>query len=298
MDSPDMPRAPEKTLPVEAIFTQCLKWHDEFDRTVWQGRESYHNRHHVMASCTAADLIIESVINGEEDVLGIKQDLEKWNLEHTGDNWTLEEFRGAVKNAFAAHDLGNVAEKMIVKNGKPELVFLKKYTAVGAEERSVEIAGSIIDAEEMSLAQKVRYKELVKHLVKETTIDYGDQAAMFRVLMRVSDQIGGHLLTTQKNGQLGLLREIITENPEAAKGFDYEALGRFFRYPVRRFPELLPFSDAQQHLVKNVWKRKEEFDKNKKPFTDGEAVAARKFMRRVSIENTLERSRLRKPEQS
>ena len=238
----------EALSPTEAIEGNYLEWYQEFDEQNWQKEYSLHNPDHIRADFESADLLIQAALKGNDsDPLGIIKDLEAWNKDRPEAKISREELPLVVRIAFAAHDLGNIASQAKEVDGKLSLDYFKDgYKAKNAEARSQQIAEQVIKASELIQDQKDRFQPLVNHLVNETKYDFGEKT-QFQVFMRVVDQIGNDLFSSNENRVIGLLMEMANENPEAV--FVPDA---FFNFSLRRFGELVP-SEKTREAVLAIW---------------------------------------------
>lgn len=191
----------------------------------------------------------ESSAEENNDPLGIKGDLEKWNNEHPNLKIKDNEFSFVVRMAFAAHDLGNIASGFD-ENGN--IVFLDKYQAKDAEERSKEIAKFLISQSSLDDDQKRRFLPLITHLIDQTKyfFDEGGKDKLFARFVRVVDQIGGNLFSKdypndQQDLSLGVLYETIYEKGEST--FTPNVL---FNFVVNRFPELVEDENLRNNILR------------------------------------------------
>lgn len=232
--------------PSNEVVSQSLAWHDEFNRKSWQGKDSFHDREHVRATLTAAGRLIEAAQAGN-DPLGILDDLRRWNEQHPETQISQDELPEVIKITFALHDTGNIAERVIKRNGKSlESVFYEHYKADNAESRSQEIAEKVIGASRLTEDQKRKFLSLVKHLINETKFALSGDVP-FGVFARVVDQVGNAIFNENEKMVIGFLEEMRTEDPcaEFPPAF-------FFNFARRRFEQLVP-EEKTRFSVLEIW---------------------------------------------
>ncbi|PIS09423.1 hypothetical protein COT75_01955 [Candidatus Beckwithbacteria bacterium CG10_big_fil_rev_8_21_14_0_10_34_10] len=244
---------------VDEFVSQCLNWHQQFNRDVWGERESYHDEVHIRATLLAGEKLIKAALKGN-DPLNILKDLEKWNQDHPGLEIKEEEFMDVFKLAFAGHDLGNVAQGVSEKNGNLKLDFLAHYTAEKAEDRSQKIVKRILNASGIDQNKKERFLPLVLHLINETKYNFDGQD-LFAVFSRVVDQMGSTLFSVRgiKSDVVGLAQEMIVENPLVKITPNFSL--NFFEL---RFKQLVK-DEKTRESIKEIWggKPPDKFEANK-----------------------------------
>jgi len=183
----------------------------------------------------------------DNDPLEIIKDLEAWNQDHPEAKISREELPFVVSDTFAVHDTGNIASRTKEVEGKLSLDYFKDgYRAKNAEARSQQIAEEVIKASGLPRDQKDRFLLLVNHLIGETKYLF-DKKTQFRVFMRVVDQIGNDLFSSNENRVTGLLMEMANEDPEAEFVPDL-----VFNFSRRRFAQLVPDEGARKAILA-IW---------------------------------------------
>lgn len=145
--------------------------------------------------------------------------------------------------AFAAHDLGNIVSGFD-KNGN--IIFLDKYQANGAEERSKQIAEHLISKLSLNDDQKRKFLPLIAYLIDQTKFlfDEGGENKPFARFVRVVDQIGGNLFNSQDNRVIGLIFEnVFEQGTYTIKDPNY-----FFNFVINRFPQLV----GEESKIKDI----------------------------------------------
>lgn len=249
LDSPESTVVNNELGPkIKEFVNKCLEYHEKFD-IEWRkkGRVSYHNENHVNATLDAAQKLVDAALKDNNDPLGILNDLQIWNDNHRDAVVGQDDFIYVVRMAFAAHDLGNIA---YVENGK--IIYLDKYQADGAEDRSKQIAERLISQSKLTDDQKRRFLPLITHLIDQTKyfFDEGGKDKLFARFVRVVDQIGGNLFSKdypndQQDLSLGVLYETIYEKGEST--FTPNVL---FNFVVNRFPELVEDENLRNNILR------------------------------------------------
>ncbi len=230
----------------DPILAQCLNWHKKFKQEHWQGKASFHDEYHIQSTLEAVTLLIRAARKISTDPLKILADLETWNTQHPEIQITEDEFGLAARLAFACHDLGNILKTTILENNQVEPVFWQTYTAQNAEARSQAAASALIHASKLPETLKLKLLPLVNHLIDQTQFALAEPVPFYR-FAKVVDQIGNSLFTTNRECQVGLLEEMVGENPDTEiNPF------QFFNFARIRFPELLP-DETARHQILHIW---------------------------------------------
>ena len=171
--------------PIQKIISLSSGWHSYFEN-LWnekQNKFSYHNSAHVSAGLKAARMLVDqSTKEFVKDPLDIIRDLNHWNETQSPKNQiTIDELREIIEIAFACHDLGNICRQVKNDNDQLEPDFLDIYTETNAEERSKEIAKTIIKNSRIEDGKKEKYVKLVTHLIGHTTYQ-GNSQKPFAIL--------------------------------------------------------------------------------------------------------------------
>lgn len=240
-------------LRTDEITRECLGWHNEFDQKIWKNEASFHNAEHIRATIIAAEILVEKALTGN-DPLKIMDDLEKWNREHPSKQIEREELSKVVRLAFASHDLGNIAQEATEQDGKVSLIFLPQYMAKGGEDRSQKIAKTVMENSKIPEEQKRKWLPLVQHLINETKFMLEGKVS-FGVFTRVVDQIGNNLFNTNEKMVIGLLKEMLVENPQA----EFTPYS-FFNFAKGRFGQLVPNENTRASILE-IWGKKLPEDK-------------------------------------
>lgn len=223
---------------VKELQISSLDMHLQFDEKRPR-RFSFHNFEHIFAAVKGAMILYEKAKQENDDIFGLRVDLERWNNSHDlqGNNAiSFEEFADVLRLAFSFHDLGNIAD---VIDGKVVLRESGLYKADGAEERSIEIARIMLrDKPELQ-----KYLPLIEHLIEETKYNYLEKedkegntgnARPFAVFVRVVDQIMTNYLRRDYPEFIeGLQEEAIDEKKEPLSKEKIE------NFTTTRLPELL-----------------------------------------------------------
>lgn len=243
---PDCRICPKEVPAGEEIVSQCFAWHEEFDQKYWQGKPSFHNKQHLQTTITAAELLIQAVSRGE-DPLGMAADSQIWNEQHPQEQIKQEELPEIVRLALACHDLGNIMESVSVgQNRETRPVFLPAYRAGNAENRSIAIADEIIKSSRMPEDRQRRYLPLIRHLIDQTKFNVSPEAPL-GVFIKVVDQIGNDILNQDNNRVIGLLEEMMSEDPDRAFSPFF-----FFNFSSVVFSDLVASKETREKII-SIW---------------------------------------------
>lgn len=232
-------------------------WHDQFDREIWQGKDSFHNREHLRATEITAQKLIDAAIEGN-DPLKIRAELGRWNEDHPDVRIDLTEFKKVARVFINRHDDGNVIKEVKIVDGKPQVAFLDKYEAAGAEERSKEITKAMLPYSDLTESEQQRFEPLIMELIEQTKfVEDKNRINYFATFARVCDQIGNDLFSNNESRVQGLINEMVSENPEA----EFRPSPYFFyNFARERFPQLVPDSSVREAVYK-IWGRTEREEK-------------------------------------
>ena len=222
-------------------------WYEEFKINRWPKPYSFHNLDHIKADCQAADKLTAAAFLGN-DPLRIREDLFKWNQKHSDNQIKETELAAVCEMALIFHDLGNILETVINKDNTLVPVFLDKYLAKGAEDRSGKIA-KILMENSLSDKTKERYLRLVLHLIEQTSFIVSEKCP-FGLFTRMVDQIGSGLFAENKTRNRGLLEETLAENPQTEIVPD-----SFYNFTRLRLTELVPDHAIRQAIL-DIWDKK------------------------------------------
>lgn len=251
---------------VRRLARACVALYRE-QREKWKalGKDSMHNEHHVLAGWRAGARLVEKATNFGPDPLGIRKDLQEWNLKRVADERVPEsELPLVFEVASMMHDLGYGYEIRVNEKGQKEMVYRGKLGQVGYdsgehEDRSAEIAAWLM--EKYIPADNVkRWLPLVKHLTHNTKYELNEaqRKEPFALLMQMSDQVG-QAVFNQTDFQKGLLDEMLAENPnQPIVPFN------FFNFPQRRFLQLceaykIEKPETLRSVLSSLWGRQIPF---------------------------------------
>jgi hypothetical protein len=242
----DHEATPEHLQPENEIIEQCLDWHQEFDRYHWK-KISFHNVRHITTCLISARALLDKALYTPDDPLNINQDLDSYNqVAASPHKLSQDDLYLATLIAFACHDLGNIAEDIVLENGKLKIVFQKSgYKAKDAEERSSSMAKTIIGNSKLSTRQKERLTPIVQHLIKQSTFDL-DSTALFGRMVRVVDQIGSAVFLPDNTRVPGLLTESLNEGMTVFNPDEY------YNFARKRMVELVGDSKDRVNVLA-VW---------------------------------------------
>lgn len=250
----------KESLTSEEILELPFVWHDQFDREVWKGKPSFHNRDHIEAVEKANEVYLKRP-KKELDSLKLEESLVLWNEQNPEAHISESELPEALEWAIKTHDLGNIMSGVKAVAGTLTPKFLDNYTAKNAEQRSQDIAQVLIESSDIADEKKERFTPFVRHLIKETIYEMKGSNIPFALYMRMVDQIGNDFYSANKKRVEGLLEEIKVELPEAEI-----VLYDCYNFSGKRLPELLP-GENDQLALKKIWKplpsEKPEFSKEK-----------------------------------
>ena len=230
---------------VGVVVEKCLKFHNQFDKKL-NLPASYHNDFHIKATLASSQLLMRAAIDEGNDPLGLVRDLDLWNSKYPDNFIEKNELENILKLAFSCHDLGNIANVPKIIDGKINLLFLPKYKAEGAEERSGQIAQKLIRLMNISEKEKQRILHLVLHLIRETKYTQEKEGA-FGQFVRVVDQIGGNLFSENKDKERGLLIEMKGETPS----MEFNPYV-FYNFVRARFPQLVQDEKSREAIL-GIW---------------------------------------------
>lgn len=229
--------------PSEQMLEVSYALHNQFNEEVWNAgkpeRASFHNAEHIRAVAQGSDKLIDAAQFGN-DPLNLQKDLDRWNEAHPDAVVSnLQELKKVFRIAYSAHDFGNTSESVKNVDGRLEPQYLDKYTAKDAENRTIAMLPTILEAEsDLTDDERTRFLPLVTDIVERTRFGYPttDQLGEepFAKAVRVMDQIGNDLLTTNQRVVEGLLEEIVSERPDAT--FNPTL---FYNFARKRLPQLL-----------------------------------------------------------
>lgn len=191
---------------VNELIKNQLELHKKFDSLVWKDKESFHNAEHIRAVTEAATTYLDKS-SRESDPLGVWRDLDAWNQQDPDIYVSDDEFRQIALFAIGLHDTGNFSNL----DESNIQIFLDKYTAAGAEERSKLILINVINNQSLDPKVKEKYIKLASDLIDQTK--FAEKLQFFGKFMKVVDQIGNDLFSKNEKRVTGLLNEMISENP-------------------------------------------------------------------------------------
>lgn len=255
----------KEALTLQEILKLPFVWHDQFDREVWKGKPSFHNRDHIEAVEKANEIYLKRQ-KKELDPLKLEESLVLWNEQNPEARILRSELPEALRWAIRTHDVGNIASAVKVVAGILTPVFLGNYTGKNAEQRGQDIAQALIESSDIASEKKKRFVPFVRHLINETVYAAEDANTPFALYMRVVDQIGNDFYSANRKRVEGLLEEIKVELPEAEI-----ILYDCYNFSGKRLPELLP-GENDQLALKKIWKPlprvKQEFSKERVKISD------------------------------
>lgn len=211
---------------LEQICSRCLELHAQFDREKWKDKTSFHNDKHISATVEASDKLIAAAAQGN-DPLGLNRDIQRWNENNPGAQINdINELKQMAALAFSLHDLGNIASDISIENGIITADYLDKYTAEGAEDRTIVMAKKIIIAGNLSGDEQQRYTEVVTHFVNQTRFtlhkkpdsrEFAEEP--FIRFVKLCDQVGNDIFSTNPDREQGLIEEgvILKKDPAFAQ---------------------------------------------------------------------------------
>jgi hypothetical protein len=241
--------------------------HTLFDRNIWKNLPSFHNYDHIRAVHEEMENYFTHLRNNpaDSDPLRIRESITKWNEDHPDHKITLDQLELAMSLAIQCHDLGNfmrsgeASEDVAAIDGqKIKYTFLSKYRSgkiaylegeqaeETAEDRSIRIAKFLLHRRDLlpttttpTQALPAYLEPLVCHLIDETRYAFsperGGNQSPFAIAMRVFDQIGNYIHNFNPISLVGLMIELVLENPY--KKFNPHQFANFAFY---RLKELLP----------------------------------------------------------
>ena len=240
---------------VEQTLILAKSWYEQFRTNIWLQQHSFHNWYHIEADTQATNKLLTAAIDGN-DPLKIINDLVRWNQTHSDQQIEKRELLRVFEIALVLHDLGNILTTVIkLENDTYQPVFLTKYMAKDSEARSVQIAKILLE-NSSSIEVKTRYLPLILYLIEQTSFVFFE-GSIFGLLVRLVDQVGTGLFDQNKTRLIGLLKEIVVENPQASF-VPYD----FFNFNKLRFGELVPDKNIRESLLK-IWGKKLPSEKNK-----------------------------------
>ncbi len=235
-------------------------WHDQFDREVWNGKPSFHNRDHIEAVGKASEIYLKRP-KKEADPLRLEESLALWNKQNPEVCISESELPEVLRWAINTHDLGNIMSEVKAVAGTLTPVFLDNYTAKNAEQRGQDIAQVLIESSDIASEKKERFVPFVRHLIGETVYKMEDPNIPFALYMRMVDQIGNDFFSVNRKRVEGLLEEVRVELPEAEI-----VLYDCHNFSGKRLPQLLP-GENDQLVLQKIWKplpsEKQGFSKKK-----------------------------------
>lgn len=227
----------------------CLDAHKRFDREVWAKEYSFHDESHISSVIASSDILIDGVMSGD-DPLDLLGDLDRWNVEHPQNVVNPSEIKDVFRLAFAMHDLGNIAEK-IDENGN--FVFLEKYVADKAEERSIGMVDKLLKVSGVKKEEADRLSPLIKHIIQNTVFDPEDREAPFAIYTRVTDQIGNNYFSGKNSFDRSLSLATEIQNETKDKTFKPD---EFINFTVWRFKALVP-DEVKRAKILKIWNKQE-----------------------------------------
>lgn len=228
------------------LTNQSRQLHLTFEKDHPNG---YHNFIHVSTVTEAASLLIDSATKNN-DPFNLSQQLDQYNISHHT-NFHLDNFYHICQIAFSLHDTGNICQ--VNQSGQP--VYLPYYTASDSEIRSQSNATNLLNLNPVFQNLSSQYQSdvlsLVNYLISHTVYQETNLDQPFATFVKVCDQIGILLLTSQQEinrQQQGLIAEIATENPQ----WRLENPDQFFNFVHHRFPILVPDDQTRQAIL-DIW---------------------------------------------
>lgn len=234
---------------IREIQEKAFRYHQEIDQRRG-GFPSFHNYYHVVSSVEGAIIFWqEADRDPENDPLGLRESLKKWNKNNQGDI-SFKELADILRLGFSLHDLGNIAE---IEEREIILRRSGKYMAKNAEERSKQIAEFLIKKSNLIRREKQRYLPLVINLIEETKYDFSQfrgKEFPFALAVRVIDQIISGYLRRDNNFIQGLAIEVEEETGEKLELEKEDPDGSKFR--ESRLLKLLPDEERRRQVLKII----------------------------------------------
>jgi hypothetical protein len=250
--------------------------HTSFDEKIWQHLPSFHNYDHIRAvHKTMKDYFtfLRSNPSGP-DPLDIRESVIRWNDAHPNLQITLDQLELAMSLAIQCHDLGNFMRSVEVSKDEKAIdgqelryTFFSKYHSSklqhlegeqaeeAAEDRSIRIARFLLRHRDLlgttapTKALPAYLEPLVCHLIDETRYDFsaekGGHRSPFSIAMRVFDQIGNYIHNINPVYLIGLMIELVLEDP-----WKIVNPYRFANFAFHRLQELLPDEATRNDLLK------------------------------------------------
>lgn len=262
----------EKKLDLEQLSTEIenesTKIHRGFDENVWE-KESFHNEEHFPAVSEAGIKLIDAVISDKEnDPLNLQDELDRWcDMNNVDTPITLSEFKFVFRWAAATHDTGNTAKGLAFDGqGKITPKYFEHYTSEGAEERSAEFLGRIVEAKTEDLQNKDRLFDLIKlgkDLILQTKyfkdkLPPGENRPPFEDFVRLCDQVGNRVFYEGDHfkQQIGLLKEMVSEISEANEESSHAPLSSpnnfFVNFAQEKFYEYVEKEEDREKILE-IW---------------------------------------------
>lgn len=255
----------KEPLAAREVLRYPRRWHDAFNRKMWEGKNSFHNRMHIEAVEVANDRYLQNMGEGL-DPLGVEVSRQRWNDLHPEEQLTQEELREAMPWVIRNHDLGNIMRTVTLTEGDFTPVFLDRYTGQDAEGRSQDIAETLIANSDLPDNKKRRFIPFVRHGIDETQFQMADPNSPFTIYMRTIDQVGNDLFSRDERRGLGLLEEMSGENPDVQLN-PYVV----FNYAREMFPKIVPDKKARGEVYK-IWNKSLPPRRREFPNKDTKAV--------------------------
>lgn len=229
----------------EKLIQLAHDLHVDFERT--KTGKSFHNIDHIKAVEGAAEATLDKI--DTNDTFRLNMALSSWNARRSPRTQATQVEMGmAIKIAAATHDLGNIVDTLGFSDNGFVPRFNKAYKSKGAEERSIQVARTLMTGMGFSKKSLDSILPLVEHLIGETTYNFSGTGTGFAPFMRTVDQIGNALYNPTDYAN-NLLYEMVGENPEATfVPYDH------FNFANSRFDYLIP-NEGMRTRILELWNK-------------------------------------------
>lgn len=226
---------------IKKAAEEIKEWHSRVEQAF--GLPTFHNAEHIRSTIEASNV----VLNNGTDPLGLRGELDRYNESVQPDlRVSLQDLRVAADLHWVTHDTGNISRELGVSNVQSASA-AEGFMAKGAEEKAKVVQRLLAPDVLLDPVQRKRVVPLAQYLTDLTKYDSARERP-FAQYVAVVDQVGTHLFRNDRSESvLGLLREMVAENPDAVVDPD-----KFINFPQRRLVELVPDTGQRQRLL-NSW---------------------------------------------